>query len=210
MARFLTKYLLFSIVAGSGCSSEYKAFHPISTDQSCIEKLKPRGLRTSWYNSSIDVVGKHISGLLLIKHMPDSSTRIVFTNEAGVKFLDFEFADDNKFKVHHILKQMDKKPVIRLLQKDFSLMLGIPFRHASWQAWQNENEVYYGVREKKETHYFITGQDCASLHRIESGSRKKRKVSLVLFGSDLKRPDSINLQHHTFAMHIALRKLAKD
>jgi hypothetical protein len=210
MARFLTRCLLFSIIAGSGCSSEYKSMHSISIEQPCIEKLKPRGLHTSWYNASIDVVGKHISGLLLIKHMPDSSTRIVFTNEAGVKFLDFEFSDNNQFSVHHILRQMDKKPVIRLLQKDFSLMLGLPFQQGRWQAWQNGVEVYYGVREKKETHYFITGQDCASLHRIESGSRRKRKVSLTLFGNDLKKPDSINLQHHTFAMHITLRKLAKD
>jgi hypothetical protein len=210
MTRFLTKCLLFSIVVGSGCSSEYKLLRPIKADPSCIERLKPRGVNTSWYNASIDVVGKHISGLLLIKNMPDSSTRIVFTNEAGVKFLDFEFRDNNRFTVHYILKQMNKKPVIRLLQNDFSLMLGIPFQSASWQAWQNQNEIYYGVHEKKETHYFITGQDCASLHWIESGSRRKRKLSLILSGNDLKKPDSINLQHHTFAMHITLRKLAKD
>jgi hypothetical protein len=210
MDRFLTKCLLFSTLMGSGCVSEYKSLQPIVIDRSCIEKLRPRGIDTSWYDASIDVVGKHISGLLLIKNMPDSSTRIVFTNEAGVKFLDFEFAKDHTFTVHHIIRQMNKKPVIRLLQKDFSLMLGIPFQTASWQAWQNNGDVYYGVRQKKETHYFITGQDCASLHRIETGSLRKRKVSLIMSGSDVNKPDSMDLQHHTFAMHINLRKLAKD
>ena len=39
-----------------------------------------------------NVVGNHLSGLLLIKKMPDSSTRMVFSNEMGLGFFDFEFA----------------------------------------------------------------------------------------------------------------------
>jgi hypothetical protein len=197
-------------VVVAGCASDYKTLRSVVPDLPCINKLKPRGLDTSWYNTSIDVVGKHISGLLLIKNMPDSSTRIVFTNEAGVKFLDFEFTASNEFKVHHIIKQLNKKPVIRLLRNDFALMLGHPFETNTWRAWQTQEHLLYGVSQKNEKHYFITDKDCASLQRIESGSGRKRMVSLVLSGDDHQRPDSIQLQHHTFAMQIKLRKLARD
>jgi hypothetical protein len=172
--------------------------------------LRPAGVTTSWYDASIDVVGKHLSGLLLIKEMPDRSTRIVFTNEAGIKFLDFEFPEKGGFKVHHILKQMDKKPVIRLLQNDFSLLLGIPFRAAEWKSWKRENEIFFGASQKNETAYFITDKDCASLQRVESGSKRKRKVSLTFFGNDRQQPDSIHLQHHTFAMQINLKKITRE
>lgn len=204
------RYLSFSLILLLGCASDYKALQPSSPDDACIARLKPSGLATAWYDASIDVVGHHISGLLLIKNMPDSSNRIVFTNEAGFKFLDFEFASGGDFKVHHVVKQLNKKPVIRLLQKDFSLMLGIPFKRGPWQAWQKGNEYFYGVRQKKEMHYFITDKDCASLQRVESGSDRKRVVSLTFHGPDAQKPDSIRLTHHTFAMQIGLKKLARD
>lgn len=204
------RYLSFSLLLCFACASDYKMLQPSSPDRSCIDKLKPRGIATSWYDASIDVVGRHISGLLLVKNMPDSSNRIVFTNEAGFKFLDVEFAANGNFKVHHVIRQLDKKPVIRLLQKDFALMLGIPFRDASWSAWHNGGEYFYGVRQKKEMHYFITDKDCASLQRVESGSERKRLVSLTFHGPDAEKPDSIHLKHHTFAMQIRLRKLARD
>jgi hypothetical protein len=210
MNRFRMRYLSFSLILCIGCASDYKMLQPSSPDQPCIDKLKPAGLVTSWYDASIDVVGKHISGLLLIKNMPDSTNRIVFTNEAGFKFLDFEFAVNGSFKVHHVIRQLDKKPVIRLLKKDFELMLGIPFRNASWKAWRNGNEYFYGVHQKKEMHYFITDKDCASLQQVESGSERKRMVSLIFYGPGAERPDSIQLKHHTFAMQIRLRKLARD
>jgi hypothetical protein len=142
--------------------------------------------------------------------MPDSSNRIVFTNEAGITFLDFEFKSNGDFKVFHVIKQLNKKPVIRLLQKDFALMLGIPFKTGSFISWENNGEIFYGVSQKNETYYFITDQDCASLHRVEAASKRKRKTSLIFNGKDKLQPDSILLQHHTFAMQINLRKIAKD
>src|SRR5688572_22938939 len=196
MTRFRMRYLLCSLLVISGCASDYKSLRAVPVDQSCLARLKPAGITTSWYDASIDVVGKHLSGLLLIKEMPDRSTRIVFTNEAGIKFLDFEFPEKNGFKVHHILKQMDKKPVIRLLQNDFSLLLGIPFRVNDWKSWKKENEIFFGASQKNETAYFITDKDCASLQRVELGSKRKRKVSLTFFGKDRQQPDSIHLQHH--------------
>lgn len=209
MARFRMRYLLFSLILYSGCASDYKTLRPVTLDQQCLERIKPKAIKTSWFSAGIDVVGKHISGLLLIKNMPDSSTRIVFTNEAGLKFLDFEFLENREFKVHYVIKQLDKKPVIRLLKKDFELLLGTPFQHASWRAWTNNDQILYGVSGKKETHYFITGKDCASLQLVESGSKRKRKVTIELYG-DKQRPDSIHLRHYTFDMQIKLKKLVRE
>jgi hypothetical protein len=210
MTNCLIRFLLFSGIFFVACSSDYKALHSIPPDLNCINKFQPKGVKTAWYKTSIDVIGKHISGLLFIKDMPDSSKRIVFTNEAGLKFLDFEFSSNKSFRVHYIFNQLDKKPVIRLLQKDFALMLALPFKRNEWLGWQNNNDILYGVIEKQEKHYFITDKDCASLQRVESGSKRKRMVSLFLFGADRRQPDSMYLRHHTFAMEIKLRKLIKE
>lgn len=202
------RFLIFSVVLlGTACASEYKNLKSIKVDEACLARIKPPSLSTSWYVAGIDVVGKHISGLLLIKQMPDNSKRIVFTNEAGMTFFDFGFDLSGGFKVYHIIHQLDRKAVVRLLRDDFSLLLGIPFENPVWQSWQQGAEKYFGVSEKRANHYFITDQDCSSLHRLESASRRKKKLTISLAGSDTEKPDSITLQHHTFAMTINLKKL---
>ena len=211
MSRFRIKYLPCSLILLCGCVSDYKTIRPTVPNQDCIGKFGPKGIQTSWFDAGIDVVGKHISGLLLIKKMPDSSSRVVFTNEAGFKFLDFEFGRSGEFKIHHVIQQLDKKVVIKLLKKDFGLLLALPFKGAPvWKSWEKEGEIYYGVTENKEVHFFITDKDCSSLHRLESASGKRKMVSLLFYGPDLQQPDSVKLQHHTFDMQIGLRKINRE
>jgi hypothetical protein len=204
------RFLLFSLLLiFSGCASDYKGLKATTVDQTCLDKIKPVALTTAWYSASIDVVGKHISGLLLIKEMPDQSKRIVFTNEAGVTFFDFGFYLNHDFKAHYVIRQLDKKAVVRLLRDDFALLLGIPFENPVWRSWQLKDERYFGVSEKNQNHYFITDKDCSSLQRLESASKRKKKLTISLVGNDLRQPDSIILQHYTFAMKIKLKKLVR-
>jgi hypothetical protein len=206
------RYLLFSVTVAFcfSCASDYKYLKASESNADCIAKLAPKQFSTSWYHASVDVVGKHISGLLLIKNMPDSSYRVVFTNEAGVTFFDFGFSSQGDFKVHNVIKQLDKKPVIQTLRKDFELILGLPFRSQSYETWTMNDDVFYGVRQKKETAYFITSKDCASLRRLELGSARKRKVTVQLDGRQYPQPDKIELVHHTCAMKIKLTRFEKE
>jgi hypothetical protein len=200
------RFLVCSLVVLSGCASDYKGLVAVTPDKNCIEKIRPRVIESSWFDASIDVVGNHISGLMLVKHMPDSSSRVVFTNEAGVKFLDFEYSRDGIFRVHHILDQLDKKAVVKLLENDFKLILGLPFRNAGITSFQRGNEVYYRVDDGKKSQYFVADLACTTMDRIESGSNRKRVATLKVYGNP-SQPDSLNLQHHTFAMKMTLKKL---
>jgi hypothetical protein len=212
MNNSLIRYLLFNVscIFCWSCASDYRYMEAVETNADCISKLAPNKFNTAWYHASVDVVGKHISGLLLIKNMPDSSYRIVFTNEAGVTFFDFGFTMEGDFKVYNILKQLDKKPVIQTLRKDFALILGLPFRDASYHTYIMNEEVFFGVKQKKEMAYFITSKDCASLRRLELGSARKRKVTVHLNGQQYPTPDKIELVHNTFSMQINLTRFEKE
>lgn len=74
------------------------------------------------YKTGVDAYGRYLSGLLIIKSYNGDDYRLVFTTEMGMKLFDFEFKD-NKFHVHYCFDKLNKKPVIRLLEKDFSMML---------------------------------------------------------------------------------------
>ncbi len=212
MPKLPMRYLPYSllIMVAFSCASEYKLLRPATLDQSCVSKIRPRGLTTAWFNTSVDVVGKHLSGLLLIKNQPDSSTRVVFTNEAGITFFDFEFTKDGTFAVKRIVSQLNKKPIIQTLRKDFELTLGIPFRGVTPEVWTMNTEKWYGVKQKNETSYFITDSECASLLRLELGSSRKKKTEVFIRGKHPHDPDSVQIKHYNFAMQIELRKLMRE
>jgi len=172
--------------------------------------MVPFTIATSWYQASIDVASKHLSGLLLIKNMPDSSQRVVFTNEAGVTFFDFGFKKREKFTVHSIVKKFNRKPVIKTLRKDFAMMLGEPFARGGLQSWKTQDENFFGVTQNKETAYFITDKDCSSLRRLELGTKRKRKVSIEIKGAGYPSPDTLNITHFTFPLQIRLMHFQKN
>jgi len=192
-----------------GCASDYKMVQPTQSAVDCVDKIIPLEFKTGWYDAGVDVMGKHLSGLVLIKNMPDSSIRVVFTNEAGVKFFDFEFRADNTFRVHQVIEQLNRKQVIATLQKDFALILGIPFRIHGIGPFTNGDELFFGATEKDETAYFITTKDCASLRRLEWRAGSKRMVSAQIEGS-YPNPDLLTIEHHTFNMQLTLRRIPKE
>jgi len=205
------RFLLYSfILLLTSCASEYSSMKLIPVDTNCVKKLRPTGINTSWYDAGVEVQGRHISGLLLIKQMPDSVVRIVFTNEAGITYFDMSFDAQGKFKTHYIMKQLNKKAVLNTLRADFELLMGIPFRNSAISAWQKGSEVFFGVRQKKKMAYFITDPDCASLQRLEVGSKRKKMVTGFLMGESVSSPDSLRIQHHNFNMTISLQKLSRE
>ncbi len=204
------RLLLFSIFTMSllGCGpSEYNSLQKYDRPDCLTSFLKSPA--SALYQTSIDVYGKHLSGLLFVKEMEDGRYRTVFTNEAGVTFFDFEFSGTDGFKVHKIISQLDRKPVITTLQKDFTLMLRIPFMAADLPVFRRGDEILMASDQKTGTAYFITDADCASLRRLEWGSGRKRIVSITMDGP-YEQPTSIKIDHHTFDMTIALQKIERD
>ena len=83
------RYLLLSscLLVFAGCTSSYKQLQKIEGDASCLQKFRPQ-FTTALYTTQVNVVGNYLSGLLVIKTMPDSSIRMVFSQvKWGLLFL---------------------------------------------------------------------------------------------------------------------------
>ena len=192
----------------AACSSAYKKLQRTEAGTACVADFKPSFTR-ALYQTQVNVAGKHLSGILIIKTMPDSSIRIVFANEAGFTFFDFEFSKEG-FKVHYIFSRMDKNPVIKTLRKDFELVL---MRHlgVTGSYTLKEDGNYYRVfPDGRDMYYYITDSACTNLLRMERGSRKKRVVEAVMRPGSDGMPDSIGIQHHNFNFNIELKRLRDD
>ena len=200
----LSSCLLFVL----GCSPVHNQMQSASTDISLLQKFKP-AFTVALYNTTVDVVGNHLSGLLLIKKMPDSSTRMVFSNEMGFSFFDFEFAADGTFKVYSIIKKMNKKSVIKTLQHDFELVLMNNLNSASASAKTEDGLLYFIFPQSKGYNYYITDAAGDELVRLERASNKKTIVEAVMKNYINGIPDTIGISHKTFEFNIGLKRIER-
>ncbi|MEO7176787.1 MAG: hypothetical protein ABIV51_12765 [Saprospiraceae bacterium] len=204
----LTRFLLWAPAISflAGCSSAYKDLAASAKPAVASIYSNPLPDTSIWYRASVDIVGNHLSGLLLIKSRNDSA-RIVFTNESGFKFFDFEFGPTNYFKKHSVLPQMDKKAVIRTLQNDFLLVIGYPFRSPNLQYFQDGRFQYIASQYDNKLAYLVYPLDSKTIDHLELASKRKKLVTLTFEGKSLQAAESIKIEHHTFNMQIQLSKL---
>ncbi|MFT3902806.1 MAG: hypothetical protein QM727_06510 [Niabella sp.] len=203
--RFLTFVSLLFLL--TGCAPKaYRHLQKADGDATCVQKFRPSFPRVL-YQASINVAGHQLSGLLLIKQMPDSSTRIVFTNEAGYSFFDFEFSKNGEFAVHAIVDRMDKAAVKTTLRKDFETVLMNRLDYASVLLQQKGNESYYTFKNDTDRYYYITDLSCNNLFRAERGSDSKKVMEVVLKQTNSGIPDEIHIRHFNFKFNINLTRI---
>ncbi len=190
------------------CRGPYKSLQPATGDISCLQKFRPV-IGSVLYNTTVDVVGKHLSGLLLLKHMPDSSLRIVFSSEMGIKFFDFEFSRSGEFRVHSVIRQMNRKAIINTLRKDFKLVLMQDLALAPHNILTDQRLSYYVFSKGAELNYYITDTSCNTLVRIEKTSKRKVKVRAVMERYINGVPDTIGITHRNFNFNIGLKRLER-
>ena len=192
----------------AACSPAYKKFPTVAGDPNTINKFRP-AFTVALYKTEINVTGHYLSGLLLIKEMPDSSTRLLFSNELGFKFFDFEFSKDGGFKMYYIIKQMNKKAVIKTLRKDFELVL-MQNLHAADASIKNYKPfLYYIFPQQKGYNSYITDSTGNTLIRMERSSKRKTVVSVITKNDINGIPDSIGITHHNFEFTIGLKRIER-
>ena len=195
-----------SLIFLTSCKSSYRHLQQSNADVHCIEQFAPKFSNTL-YSAYIDVTKHHFSGLLFFKLMPDSSTRIVFTNEIGVKFFDFAFTKDREFIKYYALKKLNKKAVINALKNDLRLVLLHPdFSKA--KALGDSIYTYISFPDKNGHDYYITNH-CNKLVRIEKSSKRKPVVVTQMMEYKNGVPDSISIQHKNFNFAIALKRVER-
>lgn len=191
-----------------GCTSTYKHLQQADGDASCLQKFKPR-FTTTLYTTQVNIVGNYLSGLLLIKTMPDSTTRVVFSSEMGLSIFDFEFTPNGGFRVYHIIKKMNRKAVIKTLRQDFELVFMQQLHKSTPQVFSNDGRIYYAFPQKKGSNYYITDLNCQTMLGIEKASKRKAVVRAILKGYENGVPDSIGITHTNFHFTIGLKRLKR-
>lgn len=187
----------------------YKDLSSAKGDIGDLRSFKP-AFSVSLYSATIDVVGNHLSGLLLIKKMPDSTTRMVFSNEMGFKFFDFEFSPGGGFKVYAVYKKMNRKAVLKTLRHDFELLLMEPLKQEELKVKSDSAGNRYYIFPKGKGYYcYVLSADGKELVRMERSSKEEPVATAIMQQYHNGIPDTIGFTHHKVDFLIGLKRLER-
>ncbi|MFS4466562.1 hypothetical protein [Maribacter sp. 2210JD10-5] len=154
------------------------------------------------YKAKINVFKKTFGGILIIKKIEHNAHRVVFTTEMGNSLFDFSF-EGNDFKVNRILKEMDKKILIDVLQNDFKAL--ITENPKIIASFSNGKDDLVQTQIKKKTHFYKL-EEQKLLKITRTGSQKEKVVfSFSEINDDIA--NQIEIAHKNFALNIQLNAI---
>jgi hypothetical protein len=195
----LSNFLLLLL---SACNfSNYRSLKKVENVAVAIKPIFSDTGKTYLFNTSIDFLTKHYSGLLLVKPLSDKAGhyRVVFSTELGMKFFDFEYRDTS-FEVHSCFKAINKPGLINTLRNDIGLLLmtDVSSRKAELLSKQKKEKLIYIYKYNngKLHNYYFTDKKTSQLEKIESSSKVFKKTIALFTDYQLQVPYKIAIRHN--------------
>jgi hypothetical protein len=160
------------------------------------------------YKTNLLVYGNDLSGLTVIKKS-DSSFRVVMMSEIGLKYFDMEFfRESDRLEVHHIINFLDRKPVIEMLENNFSLIF-MMFPEKSKKDFYRDNSIKSMImeikykRQKSQYAYDVNFGQVSKIFDKKGG----RNLVITINLKDHLAPDIINFNQNN--LNLRFEKLTQ-
>ncbi len=171
MKRFLIRCLLFgsfTLLVNGGCSIKQLSLSPV-TDPETIAPFHRPFLSPGTellYKAKIDIRGNPYSGLFAIRIFPDETYRVVFLNELGMKFFDFETGSKG-LTAHFCFEAFQKPGIQKVLEETVNTLFlsGKPFEKGKASITQGGDFTVYPVTLDRKKYCFINNRS-GNLERI--------------------------------------------
>lgn len=195
---FSTFLILLNGCAGSHYQLEIPEDHIITRP---MPELFPRGHIPWMYKTGIELKDQYYSGILVIKNLEGNGYRVVFMNELGMKFFDFEI-NRNYFKVHHCFESFNRKSFLKILEDDFKVFFGLcNIRNGTDLLFSPEEDLTVHLFRDHGKVYYYVSNTTGRLERIEKFSIWGKTLSVDLNDYNIF-PDRIRMRHHNRKLNI--------
>jgi hypothetical protein len=180
---------------------------PIPSSEKTVENLYFSSSEDYVYKCQMDIYKNHVSGILIIKKISETTHRVVLTSDFGNKLIDFEISE-NDFKLNYVLPDLDKKIVINFLRNDFQQLLKQKYQVT--ESFENENSKIYLSKMDKKVYYLFFNKENNLLKQIVYTKNKKEKIDFTFDAKKNTFADSLNLQHKDFKINIKLFQITEN
>ena len=158
------------------------------------------------FKATLDISKNHLSGVMFIKQTSDTTYRIIFSNELGMTYFDFELLE-RQMIVLSVFPQMNRKSLLKILENDFRMIL---FRDRTISEMDTEERcpadstILHKVVSKRGKYRYTVNCDDLVLKEIESIGKAIGSTRL-LFSPPVDRvPGNITIQNPAIGLNFQL------
>lgn len=161
------------------------------------------------YKGSLDISKHHLSGLFYLKRVSLNSIRILFSNELGMNFFDFELKGD-EFIVHSCFPSLERASLLKLLEKDFRLLLIPDTTITTIKRGRSKDPelVIFGVKSTRGSFHYTYDKDSGKIRRIQTSRSIMGRTDLRVYGDERLQPTKIHISNPTIRLHIRMTFLS--
>lgn len=209
MSRSLLQSFLYScvlLVLVSCKTFQLADAKPVSNSEKTVENLYFSSGEDYVYKCQIDIYKNHVSGILIIKKLNETTHRVALTSDFGNKLIDFEISSED-FKVNYVIPDMDKKMVINFLKNDFQQLL--KRQYPVNESFENTQFKIYLSKADKKHYYLFFNKENGLLNKLIYTKNQKEKIDFTFEAKKHIFADSINLQHKDFKINIKLFQITE-
>ncbi len=204
--------ILFSLWAVAWGESLQAAKNSSQPADSVVVAVLGSGYQTVTYKGSMEVFGKHFSGLYFFKQMGEDKKRMVVLSEFGLNLLDFQFSADSA-QLMNAQDFLNKPGLIELLKGDFGFLV---------RGLQASDVVKYRLQPNAKdmalTKIKTDNGRFTLYHRVTDGRLVKVKQRQNWFSSviyafayqDSHLPDEILIRHTGMPFKMKLKKIKEE
>jgi len=163
------------------------------------------------FNTKVDVMKNHFSGLMVVKANGNSNYRVVMITETGLKILDMEFFPDREVMVHYVMEAFDRKALIKTLSNDLSLILmnKLSLEKPFSLTDKNTGDAVYKYKYDGERIYYHL-MESGHPHYVRQIRGITNKVQAHIYGRAESGIDSISMSHYNFNLKISLYRIIEE
>lgn len=208
MMRFLAISLLASLFLVSCSLKTTEGLRQVSTEITEIENPYFSNPEIDYvYKAKIEIYGKNLGGIVIIKKIGKKNHRVVFTTEFGSKLFDFEFEGDT-FTKNYMLPDLDKKFITNILRVDFKLLINENMMVS--EAFNSENYSVFKTEMGNRFVFYFFGNAENQLQKIIKTSKTKEKVEIDFTSTEENIAETIAIKHNNIKLKIDLEKFKKE
>lgn len=156
------------------------------------------------YKANIDVYGRKLGGIVVIKKIDENFHRVVFTTDFGNKLLDFEVSADD-FKIHFVVDGFNNKRMLKILETDFRILLQPEYKVN--QTFDSEVSAIYQSKQTKNTIYLSENKEDIFLNKIIVTKHSKEKITFEFQNKKDTFAEDIEIIHHSTKYKMKLKKI---
>ena len=199
----------------SSCGVKLNNYSSFSPDQSIdLKPIFQPELKEFVFDLSMTYgKKKKNSGILaIVKDSIDTKLyRTVFMAKTGLKLFDFSFTNDKMF-VNHIIPQLDKKIIKKILEKDLRLLMeDINGAKPSMKQLSTPVTVLNEYRYKKRSDYYrLTTDKSGQVMMVDQGKKNRSHVRMHIKYKEDMRPSEISIEHLRIPFSMRLISLSSN